>query len=504
MTKSTKSFIPQSDLTPDELAIISPERSLSWAELESRIRRIANGLAAMGIERGEMVAVLSRNRSEYLEMLLGNLRAGVRHVPVNWHLTAGEIAYILQDSGARLLVVDPTNAEVGAEAAREARVERVMVFGDEFEAWVADQDDTEPSNEFGGSPLSYTSGTTGRQKGVVRAGGDPAVADVIKNYRGIGTVWGVPDGGRHLVVCPLYHSAPPGMALMALGHGQSIVIEPGFDAERFLAVVEEQQVTTTHVVPTQIIRLLRLPDEVKQQYDTSSLVGMWHGAAPIPEWAKREAIEWLGPVLMEYFGSTEGTGPLIATSEEWLAHPGTVGRSRNSLEVSVVGDDGSTLPAGEVGVLYFKKPEGPPEYYGAPEKTAESRLSDGRFTVGDVGWMDEDGFVYLADRKIDMIIAGGVNIYPSETEAVLLSHPAVVDCAVFGIPDEEWGEQVKAAVQLAPGAQVAEDELIEFCKGQLATYKCPRSVDFQDELPREASGKLKKRVLRDKYWPSTT
>lgn len=278
---------------------------------------------------------------------------------------------------------------------------------------------------------------------------------------------------------------------------------PGFDAEEALACIERHRVTTTHLVPTQLIRMLRLPDEVRARYDTSSLVGVWHGAAPCPEWAKRAAIEWLGPVVIEYFGSSEGTGPLIATSADWLARPGTVGRPATPhLEVTAVDDDGTTLPPGEVGTLYFRRPDGPPAYHQSPEKTAASRLPDGRFTVGDVGWVDADGFVFLADRKVDMIISGGANIYPSETEAALSEHPAVADVAVFGIPDDEWGEQVKAAVQLVPGAEVTEAELIAFCRARIAGYKCPKSIDVHDELPREASGKLKKRLLRDAYWPS--
>lgn len=500
MSGSTTTLLPRSAATPDELAIVSLGRNHSWAELETRIRRFANGVAGIGLAVGDRIAILSHNRPEFVEVLLGNLRAGTWHVPLNWHLTVPELSYILQDSQAVMIIADESNAEAAVAAAADAGVKHVMIFGDSYDSWLTQQSDAEPVNVVGGSTLMYTSGTTGRQKGVVRSELSNSVNQVIANFREIGQIWRYPDGGVHLVACPLYHSAPPAQVLFAMTHSQSLVIMPEFDAEQVLALIERYRVTTTHLVPTQLIRMLRLPDEVRARYDTSSLEGLWHGAAPCPEWVKRAVIDWFGPVVIEYFGSTEGTGPLIATTEDWLARPGTVGRGYPGLEVTAVAE-GETLPAGEVGTLYFRKDGGPPIYYGAPEKTAASRLPDGRFTVGDVGWVDEEGFVYLADRSIDVIISGGVNIYPSETEAVLSEHPAIVDCAVFGIPDDEWGEQVKAAVQLLPGATVSEDEIIGFCRDLLAGYKCPKSIDFHAELPREASGKLKKRILRDAYWP---
>jgi long-chain acyl-CoA synthetase len=493
-------FLPRTAEAPDEVAITSPDGTRTWAELEANVRRYANGLAARGHEPGDPVAILSMNRPEYVEVLLGNLRGGARHVPLNWHLTAPEIAYLLGDSGARLLIADAPNAETAQAAAAESGVD-MLVIGATYDAWLAEQSDAEPANTVAGAPLMYTSGTTGRQKGVVRSATTGPVDRVIPGYRAIGDVWRFTDGGVHLVACPLYHAAPPAQTLFAISHSQSVVIMPRFDPESALRLIEEHRVTTTHLVPTQMIRMLRLPDEVRERYDTSSLEGVWHGAAPCPEWAKRAAIDWWGPVVIEYFGSSEGTGPLIATTEEWLSHPGTVGHPGPGLEVTAVDDAGNTLPIGEIGTLYFAKPDGPPTYHKAPEKTEESRLPDGRFTVGDVGWLDDEGFVYLADRKIDMIISGGANIYPSETEAALSEHPDVVDCAVFGVPDEEGGEQVKAAVQLREGATVDVDELIAFCRERLAGYKCPRSIDVHDSLPREASGKLKKRLLRDAYWP---
>ena len=494
-------FLPRTAEAPDERAITSPDGDRTWAELEANLRRHANGLASEGLEPGDRVAILSHNRPEYVEVLLGNLRGGARHVPLNWHLTATELSYILDDSGARLLVTDRDHEATAREAAEAAGLDRVLVIGSSYDEWLAAQTDVEPENEVAGAPLMYTSGTTGRQKGVVRTATTGPVDRVMAGYRAVGDVWRFTDGGVHLVACPMYHASPPAQVLFAVSHSQSLVIMPRFDPEEALRLIEQHRVTTTHLVPTQIIRMLRLPDEVRARYDTSSLVGVWHGAAPCPEWAKRAAIDWWGPVVIEYFGSSEGTGPLIATTEEWLSHPGTVGRPAPNLEVVAVDDDGTMLPTGEVGTLYFRKPDGPPSYHNAPEKTAESRLDDGWFTVGDVGWVDDERFVYLADRKIDMIISGGANIYPSETEGVLSEHPDVEDCAVFGIPDDEWGEQVKAAVQLREGSTVDPDEIIAFCRERLAGYKCPKSIDGHDQLPREASGKLKKRLLRDAYWP---
>lgn len=500
---SAGAWLPLTSSDPNGVALISPEGDRTWVSLEANVRRFANGIAGLGIEPGERVALMSHNRPEFVEAMLGCFRAGVRYVPINWHLTAAEVSYVLGDSGAVLLITDASNADVGRAAAEGTAVERVLVVGDSYDTWMSDQPDHEPANTVAGAPLLYTSGTTGRQKGVVRSDASRHVDQVIPDYRALGDIWRYTDGGVHLCVCPLYHAAPPAQVMFALTHSQSVVLRHRFDAEETLRLIQEHRVTTIHLVPTQIIRILRLPDEVKRRYDLTSLRGLWHGAAPCPDWAKRGAIDLFGPVVIEYFGSSEGTGPLIATSDEWLERPGTVGRAGRGLEVTAVDSAGRTLPPGDVGTLYFRRAEGPPTYHGDPDKTRRARLPDGRFTVGDVGWVDPDGFVFLADREVDMIISGGANIYPSETEGVLTEHPDVIDCAVFGIPDEEWGEQVKAAVQLRPDARPDADAIIAFCRERLAAYKCPRSIDFHDELPREASGKLKKRLLRAAYWPST-
>jgi len=495
-------FIPHAATRPDEPAVVSPTGTLTWAQLERTTRRVANALRALGLRDDDRVALMSLNRTEWVSALYGNVRAGTRLVPLNWHLAVPEIEYVLADSNARVLLVDHEHADVGRAAARRAGVEHVIELGDEFDALVDSASDGEPGNERAGGTLLYTSGTTGRQKGVRRSDAIALVADVMPGTVRLGEVWRMTHGGVHLGVCPLYHATPLGMAQFCVALGQTQIQVPRFDAEETLRLIEAHRATSIHLVPTQLIRLLRLPDEVRERYDLSSLEGVWHGAAPCPAWVKRAAIDWFGPIVIEYFGSSEGTGPLIATAEEWLEHPGTVGKPPPWLQVSVLDDDEREQPSGAIGTLYFTRPGGPPSYEGDPDKSASIRTSDGRFTVGDAGWVDADGFVYLADRKIDMIISGGVNIYPSETEAVLSGHPAVADCAVFGIPDPEWGEQVKAAVALLPGATATEDELIAYCAEHLARYKCPRSIDFHDALPREASGKLKKRLLRAAYLES--
>ncbi len=488
---------------PEAVAVISPRGSWTWAELEESGIRAANGLRQL-LEPGGVVAVLARNRIEWVQTLLANVWAGTRLVPLNWHLTAPEVAYILKDSGAQVLVTDPEDEAVGREAAAAAGVPTVLVAGSSFDELLAAQSSEPPAEGPGGGVILYSSGTTGRPKGILRSDQGGSVESVIDRYRRTGDFYGYEDGGAHLVACPLYHAAPPGHLMFGLTHGQAAVLMERFDAADALDLIDRHRITSTHMVPTQFVRMLRLPEEIRERTDVSSLRTVCHGAAPCPAWAKRAMIEWFGPVIVEYFGSSEGTGPLKATSEEWLAHPGTVGRPHPMLEVSVVGENGEDLPVGEAGTLYFRRADGAPEYLGDPDKTRSSRLADGRFTVNDVGWLDEDGFVFLSDRGVDLIISGGVNIYPAEVEATLSEHPAVEDCAVFGIPDEEWGEAVHAAVTLSAGSTAQPSELIEWCRGRLAGFKCPRAIDVLDELPREASGKLKKHKLRDPYWEGRT
>ena len=496
-----KPYFPRTPGHEYEPALVWPGGSITWRVLEDRVARIANGLAAAGLGPESRIAVMAGNVPQYIEVIAGCVRAGVMTVPINWHLTVPEAAYILSDSGAVMAFADTENSEILRRAAAEAGVSRVHVFGDGFEAWRDAQPLEEPANTLAGGPMFYTSGTTGRPKGVWRPTYQIPASAAVENWREMADMWGFDGPGNHLVATPIYHAAPFACILFALSHGQTIVVQPNFDAERFLGDVQRYRVNTAHIVPTQMIRLLRLPEAAKAAYDISSLTQIFHGAAPCPPWVKRGMIDWFGPVIIEYFASSEGAGPVIATSETWLRKPGTVGRCPPEIEISVVGENGEDLPPGEVGTFYFRRVgRPPPTYHNAPEKTAESQLPDGRFTVGDVGWVDEEGYVFLSDRKIDMIISGGSNIYPAEVEAAISAHPGVADCAVFGVPDAEWGEQVKAVVQLSHGRDVDEEALIAWCRERIAAYKCPKSVDFRDDLPREASGKLKKRLLREPYW----
>jgi long-chain acyl-CoA synthetase len=287
------------------------------------------------------------------------------------------------------------------------------------------------------------------------------------------------------------------MASMALGN--PLIITDRWDPVQTLALIEQHRVAGVPMVPTQFIRLLKLEPEVRDRYDVSSLQWVLHTAAPCPEWAKRQMIEWFGPVIVELYGSSEGVGPVIATSEEWLARPGTVGKATAMLELSILDDDGNDLPAGEIGMIHAKRVDGTPSYHGDPEKSAAMVRPDGRFTVGDVGWLDEDGFLFLSDRRVDLIIVGGTNIYPAEIEAVLTQHPDVTDAAVFGLPHPDWGQEIKAVVQPADGVQIDVAELTEFARAHLASFKVPASIDVDPALPREASGKLKKHQLRARY-----
>ncbi len=434
-------------------------------------------------------------------MSLGNGRAGTRVVPLNWHLTAAEIAALLDDSGCRLVVVETDLRGLLDDAiAQVARLGEVAVveLGADYEAWLEAGGDELLTQRASGSPLMFTGGTTGKSKGVNRADLAGPVGASIVAMSGWGSLVRMPDHGTTLITTPLYHALGNAVLMASLAKGVSVVVTPRFDPLDTLNLIEQHRITATPMVPTQFVRLLKLDDAERSRFDLSSLEWILHTAAPCPSWAKVAMIEWLGPVIYEMYGSSEGTGPAICDSNEWLAHPGTVGRASARIEYSIVDDDGNDLPAGEVGTIYCRRSDGAPEYHGDPEKTASIQLPDGRFTVGDLGWLDDDGYLYLADRRVDLILIAGSNVYPAEIEAVLSEHPAVGDVAVFGIPDPEWGEQIKAVIE--PVGEIDLDDVRRFAAGRLAGYKLPKSYDLVDRLPREAHGKLKKRLLRDPYW----
>ena len=493
-------LLPLSSVDPDGEAIWTPSSSLSWVELERRARQVSQGIRSLGLEAGDAWGLLAANRIEWIELLLGNARTGCRYVPLNWHLTAQEVAELLEDSGARFLIVDPANEAVGRDAAGRVGIDRIIVLGPDYEDWVTAQSDGVLPDGPAGAPLQYTGGTTGRSKGVLRSDQRVLASESTAGAARWGALVGMPESGRALLCTPAYHALGGGIIRATLARSHSLAILPEWDPDVLLRTIEERRITSMAMVPTQFVRLLKLPTEMRSANDVSSVEWVLHTAAPCPPWAKRGMIEWFGLGITELYGSSEGTGPVICSAAEWLERPGTVGRS-SFLELSVVDDDGNDLPPGEIGTVYVKRPDGAPEYHGDPDKSASMRLPDGRFTVGDVGWLDDEGYLFLADRRVDLILSGGTNVYPAEIEGVLSQHPKIADVAVFGIPHPDWGQEIKAVVEPLVDETVTEAEILEFAAERLAKFKRPRTVDVVDALPREASGKLKKRLLRDPYWP---
>jgi long-chain acyl-CoA synthetase len=426
---------------------------------------------------------------------------------MNWHLQGEEVAYIVDNCDARALIADARFAAAAGEAAAGAPKAdvRLAVAGpiegfDAYDTALAAQDEGDLADPSLGGTMLYTSGTTGRPKGVYRRRPPPAGGLAVL----IGQTAKVdPAVDRNMCTGPLYHAAPLAFNLSGpLLQGYGTVLMDGWNAEETLRLVERHKVTHTHLVATMFHRMLALPDEVKARYDLSSLRYIIHGAAPTPVHVKKAMIDWLGPVVYEYYAATEGGGTYI-TPEEWLEKPGSVGKPAPTHEILILDEDFVQQPPGTVGTVYFKAPEyGRFEYYKDEDKTASAYRGE-HFTLGDRGYIDEDGYVFLTGRTAEMIISGGVNIYPAEVDAVLLMHPAVADAATVGVPNDEWGEEVKAVVQVGPGHEPGEalkDELIQFCRERLSHYKCPRSVDFDSELPRSEAGKIYRRLVRDRYW----
>jgi len=490
-----------------DLAVDDGTRTRSFAELADRSVRVARFLREeAGVAPGENVAVLMHNRVECVELLLGSVMAGVWLTPINWHLAPEEIAYVVADSAVRVVFADAAHAaQARAALGAAGRGGRVVGVGAELEsALAAASDEPLPADGPAGGNMIYTSGTTGRPKGVRRAR-PPALGEALANFERLGRNVGLDGSGPHLVTGPMYHAAPLMFSIYDNANGAPILIMPRWDEREALRWLQDREVAHTHLVPTMFVRLLRLPEEERTAFRAPRLDLVLHGAAPISVAVKRRMIEWWGPVLVEYWGGTEGGVTTLIDSRDWLAHPGSVGRALPGFEVYAVDDDGRRLPPGESGELHCRHATLARvfEYHGDEAKTAAAHPAPHVFTLGDVGHVDEDGYVYLLDRKSAMIISGGVNIYPAEVEQVLLEHPAVADVAVFGIPDDEWGESVKAAVELARGFEPSpelERELLAFGRAHLAGYKVPRSIDFEDALPRHPSGKLYTRRLRDRYW----
>jgi long-chain acyl-CoA synthetase len=480
----------------------------TYPEVHERAALIAGGLAALGIGDGDNVAQVLRNSVEFIELTIGIGRVGARPVPVNWHWRGDELGYLLADSGSKAVFAHSEFVPVVTAAAPPGvTVIEVAQPGQpaagtaplELESWLAAQ---QPATAPSGLPragLIYTSGTTGRPKGVVR--GELDLNQTMRMAAALMDRFGLGPGIRTLIPAPMYHTAPNVVAVVAAVLGMDITVMPSFDAEQLLALVERHRVQQIQMVPTMFTRLLRLPEPVRAKYDLSSLVKVVHSAAPCPPGVKRRMIDWLGPIVAEYYGGTE-TGPVVwCESAEWLAHQGTVGAPVDDAQIRIVGADGGPSAAGQVGTVYVKPPGWWPgfSYLGDEAKRRAMEL-DGYVTVGDVGWVDADGYLYLSDRASDMVISGGVNIYPAEIEAALSELPGVRDSAVFGIPDEEFGESLAAHVELEPGAALTEDEVRDHVRTRLAGYKTPKVVVFATELPREETGKLFKRRLRAPYW----
>lgn len=488
---------------PEAPAVRSASGDRTFAELNARVNQLVRALRARGLAAGDSLALMCGNRCEFAEVFWATRRAGLRITPVNWHLTGEEASYIVDDCDARAIIVE---AQFG-QAAREIRASaakaavRIVIGGElegfeEYERVLRNEVATDIADPHLGASMLYTSGTTGRPKGVHRplTPLTPAQTTTAANYQ--------PGASVHLCAGPLYHAAPLAFSLaVPHAYGAAVVMMESWDSERALQLIEQHRVTHTHMVPTMFHRLLSLPEAVRLRYDLSSLEFVLHGAAPCPVAVKRALMDWLGPVVHEYYAATEGTGTYV-DPRTWRAKPGTVGKPETPDHVRILDAEGRELPPHEPGLVYLKAPAlGRFNYYKDDQKTSRAYRGD-YYTLGDVGYLDDDGFLFLTDRSAHLIISGGVNIYPAEAEAVLFTHPAIADVGVIGVPSPEWGEEVKAVATLRPGYTPSlrlEAEILEYCRSHLAHFKCPRSIDFVEQLPRYDNGKLYKEKLRALY-----
>jgi long-chain acyl-CoA synthetase len=486
--------------------IVADGETVSYGELLTRSQRIAALLHEAGLRRGDGVALVLPNRREFLEIAWGCQLSGLYYTAVNTHLTFDEVVYIVGDCEARALFIDSSMTELGSKLlAGNPRLDVLVSVGGVLNGWRSYDDALAAAGDAPdvthGSEMLYSSGTTGRPKAVRRPlpteGGSWAQA-VLES--GLRRGYGMTESSVYLSPAPLYHAAGINYAMAVNRVGAASIIVKKFDAEAVLRLIESHRVTHAQFVPTMFVRMLKLPEAVRRRYDVSSLECVIHAAAPCPVDVKQQMMKWFGPIIHEYYGGTEGFAGSTIGPEAWLAHPGSVGKPFTA--VHIVGDDGMEMPVGESGEIYF---EGGPdfEYFKDPAKTASVSNELGWRTLGDMGFLDEDGYLYLTDRSTFMIVSGGVNIYPQEAENLLVMHPKLVDAAVFGIPNDEFGEEVKAVVQPVDGVTAGPDlaaELIDYCRAHLASYKCPRTVEFDPELPRDPNGKLYKRRIRERYW----
>ncbi len=485
--------------------------AVTYAELEARTNRLAHFLRSRGLKRLDHYSIFMENNARYIECCGAGERSGLYFTCINSFLTADELAYIVNNSESKALIFSESLRAVGIEALRQCpKIEiSLVVDGSGDGARILNLDDatsslpaTPISDESTGTAMLYSSGTTGRPKGIIRPLPEQPPSQQLPLFDFLQKLWRYREGLIYLSPAPLYHSAPQAAVNLVIRNGGTAIIMESFDPEHYLQLVEKYKPTHSQLVPTMFSRMLKLPEAVRSRYDLSSLEVVIHAAAPCPAQVKEQMIAWWGPIIHEYYGATEGLGFAACDSTQWLAHRGTVGKVMLG-DLHVLDEDKQPCPKGTPGTLWFKTAT-PFEYFNDSAKTAEARSPDGSMsTVGDVGYVDDDGFLYLTDRATFMIVSGGVNIYPQECENLLMTHPKVADAAVFGVPNEDLGEEVKAVIQLMPNVETnsdLKDELIAFCATHLSRQKCPRSIDFEAELPRLPTGKLYKRLLRDRYW----
>jgi long-chain acyl-CoA synthetase len=489
--------------------------TVTYRELEARCNVLAHLFRNRGLKRLDHYAIFMENNSRYLEACGAGERSGLYFTCVNSYLTPGELAYILNNSQSRILITSATKLDVAREAIKECLKLELCIVADgtsESERIIGldeatrDLPRTPIADQWLGTAMLYSSGTTGRPKGILRPLPEQPPVQNLPMFDFLIKLWQYREGMIYLSPAPLYHSAPQAAVNLTIRMGGTAIIMESFDPERYLALIEQWGVTHSQLVPTMFSRMLKLPAELRSRYDHSSLEIAIHAAAPCPVQVKDDMIKWWGPIIQEYYGATEGLGFTACSSEEWLKHRGTVGKVLLG-DLHILDENMQECPAGTAGTVWFRTASAF-EYFNDPEKTREARSPDGSMsTVGDVGYVDTDKYLYLTDRSTFMIISGGVNIYPQECENLLITHPKIADAAVFGVPNADLGEEVKAVVQPMPGIEpcaALAEELIAFCSQSLSRQKVPRSIDFEDQLPRLPTGKLYKRLLRDRYWGDRT
>jgi len=495
--------------TPRKTAYIMADSGqvVTYQELEETSNQGAHLFRSLGLQRGDHIAILLENHSRFFQICWAAQRSGLYYTAISYRLQPQEVEYIVNNCGAKVFITSESCAHAAdALIGKMPVVEKCYMLDttiDGFASWeaaVAEMPKEPIADEMEGASMLYSSGTTGYPKGIKKPlpahpYGEPEAINLLQ------ILYGADADSIYLSPAPLYHAAPLGFTMGCLRYGTQVVVMEHFEAELALRYIQDYAITHSQWVPTMFVRMLKLPEDVRLAYDVSSLTCAIHAAAPCPVPIKEQMIDWWGPVIHEYYAGTEGNGFVQLNSEEWLAHKGSVGKALNC-ELHICDDEGNELPAGEPGAIYMGG-GGEFEYYRDPEKTADSRHRQGWTTLGDVGYVDDDGYLFLTDRKHFMIISGGVNIYPQEAENVLIMHDAVIDVAVFGVPNEEFGEEVKAVVQpknMADAGPELEITLMDYCRAQLSHIKCPRSIDFREELPRHPTGKLYKRLLKDEYW----